>query len=211
MPRNKYPERTEKKILEVSRELFFQKGYDETTMQDILDKGLSKGAIYHHFKSKREIFERIMQNIEGGAPSISPKTDSLNSLEQLKFILSQRLEDKERIKLLKKAQSLFEDPKVFGELYQINMNFSADKMKEFINAGNKDNSMKCQYIQGTAELITQFFSIWMGTSLYNVSEDDFYNKLDYYKMLFECSGVSLIDSDLYSKLTDYYKELVQAT
>ena len=53
MARNKYPEVTVEKILEVSQRLFMEKGYDNTTIQDIVNElgGLTKGAIYHHFKS----------------------------------------------------------------------------------------------------------------------------------------------------------------
>lgn len=33
----------------------FEKGYQSTTLQDIIDAtGLSKGAVYHHFRSKEE-------------------------------------------------------------------------------------------------------------------------------------------------------------
>ena len=37
--------------------LFFEKGYDNTSIQDIIDGlgGLTKGAVYHHFKSKEDI------------------------------------------------------------------------------------------------------------------------------------------------------------
>ena len=51
MARNKYPQRTVEKILEVSLALFNEKGYEKTTIQDIVNAlGMSKGAIYHHFK-----------------------------------------------------------------------------------------------------------------------------------------------------------------
>ncbi len=59
MPRNKYPEQTVEKILSAAERLFAQKGYAKTTLQDIIDTtGLSKGAVYHHFKSKEEIAAR---------------------------------------------------------------------------------------------------------------------------------------------------------
>ena len=63
MARNKYPEVTVEKILDVAQQLFLEKGYDNTTIQDIVNElgGLTKGAIYHHFKSKEE----IIKNIEG--------------------------------------------------------------------------------------------------------------------------------------------------
>ena len=55
MSRNKYPEETVNLILDVSQRLFIEKGYDNTTIQDIIDElgGLTKGAIYHHFSSKQ--------------------------------------------------------------------------------------------------------------------------------------------------------------
>ena len=61
MARNKYPEITVARILDVSERLFLEKGYDNTTIQDIVDElgGLSKGAVYHHFKSKEEIMDAV--------------------------------------------------------------------------------------------------------------------------------------------------------
>ena len=37
MPRNKYPEQTVEKILDAAALLFIQKGYQNTTLQDIID------------------------------------------------------------------------------------------------------------------------------------------------------------------------------
>ncbi len=60
MARNKHPEETVAKILDVSMRLFTEQGYEHTTIQDIVDAlGMSKGAIYHHFKSKEDILDRI--------------------------------------------------------------------------------------------------------------------------------------------------------
>ena len=65
MSRNKYPELTVEKILDVSKNLFLTKGYEETTIQDIVNElgGLSKGAIYHHFKSKEDILRALESRI----------------------------------------------------------------------------------------------------------------------------------------------------
>ena len=44
MARNKHPEETVEKILAVSAKLFMEKGYEHTTLQDIIDNlgGLTK-------------------------------------------------------------------------------------------------------------------------------------------------------------------------
>ncbi len=49
------------RIIEVAYDLFATKGYDKTTITDIIKgAGASKGGFYHHFKSKDEILERII-------------------------------------------------------------------------------------------------------------------------------------------------------
>ena len=61
MARNKYPEVTVERILDAAQRLFLEKCYDNTTIQDIVDElgGLTKGAVYHHFKSKEEILDAV--------------------------------------------------------------------------------------------------------------------------------------------------------
>jgi len=45
-------------------ELFYSKGYYDTSVDDILKKlELSKGAFYYHFESKEDFFVQIIQNL----------------------------------------------------------------------------------------------------------------------------------------------------
>ncbi|KAB7528678.1 TetR family transcriptional regulator [Flagellimonas olearia] len=45
-------------------EIFNEKGYYNTSLDDILNElSLSKGAFYHHFKSKEDYFINIVQNL----------------------------------------------------------------------------------------------------------------------------------------------------
>ena len=50
MARNKYPEETVSRILDAAMRLFREKGFEHTTLQDIVDQlDVTKGAVYHHF------------------------------------------------------------------------------------------------------------------------------------------------------------------
>ncbi|HTR28233.1 MAG TPA: TetR/AcrR family transcriptional regulator [Puia sp.] len=43
-------------ILKTALQLFLKKGYKDVSYQDLMEEtGLSKGALYHHFKSKKEL------------------------------------------------------------------------------------------------------------------------------------------------------------
>lgn len=51
-----------KKIIASALELFETKGYNKTTIESIIQRAeCSKGGFYHHFKSKDEILEEIVQ------------------------------------------------------------------------------------------------------------------------------------------------------
>ena len=53
-------ENKKNKILEAAFSVFVDKGYSETTMDDIVKKSnMSKGAIYHYYNSKKEYFTKI--------------------------------------------------------------------------------------------------------------------------------------------------------
>ena len=49
-------------ILDVADELFGKKGFDGTSTNDILEKvGIARGTLYHHFKSKEEIMDALIE------------------------------------------------------------------------------------------------------------------------------------------------------
>ena len=59
----KKPEERRQEIVETARELFQNKSYESTTMQDIMNAlGIAKGTIYHYFKSKEELLEAVVED-----------------------------------------------------------------------------------------------------------------------------------------------------
>lgn len=53
-------------IIKAAETLFIRFGYDKTSVADIAKQaGISKGAIYLHFKSKDELFERLLMTKMG--------------------------------------------------------------------------------------------------------------------------------------------------
>lgn len=51
-------------ILEAARRLFTQKGYEATTVQDLIDAvGIAKGTFYHHFRSKSEVLDGVIETL----------------------------------------------------------------------------------------------------------------------------------------------------
>lgn len=58
----KEAEERKNEILDVADELFSKKGFDGTSTNDILEKvGIARGTLYHHFKSKEEIMDALIE------------------------------------------------------------------------------------------------------------------------------------------------------
>ena len=56
---------TKHKILDAAMQVFVKSGYSKTTMDDIVNySGLSKGAIYHYYGSKKELFLSLIDHWE---------------------------------------------------------------------------------------------------------------------------------------------------
>ena len=55
---------TGEKILLTSLDLFARKGYGATSVSDIAGAlGITKGALYRHYQSKRDVFESIVSRM----------------------------------------------------------------------------------------------------------------------------------------------------
>lgn len=85
---------TKEDIIVAALGLFQKKGFEETSVNDILKAtGLSKGGLYHHFKSKEEIADSIIiQHIKKTKDYIDSKLEeNMSPLEKfLLFIFAER-------------------------------------------------------------------------------------------------------------------------
>lgn len=79
-------------IIRTAERLFFEKGYEETSIQDILDAlSISKGGFYHHFDSKISLLSEITrQRGERDLERVRTELRSgkLNPVQKLNLILS---------------------------------------------------------------------------------------------------------------------------
>ena len=82
-------EMRKRQILETAEVLFTEKGYERTSVQDILNiLHLSKGSFYHHFESKELVLKRICE-IRADKSAEKYKCESLSDgLKQMNSLLS---------------------------------------------------------------------------------------------------------------------------
>ena len=58
-------DRTRASLLSVARALFAEAGYAGTSTEEVVQRaGVTRGALYHHFRDKRELFEAVFVDIQ---------------------------------------------------------------------------------------------------------------------------------------------------
>src|SRR3954447_6135368 len=59
-------EATRRALLDAARSLFAEKGYHGAAAEEIVRRaGLTRGALYHHFEDKRDLFRVVVDEMEG--------------------------------------------------------------------------------------------------------------------------------------------------
>ncbi|MBN2086459.1 MAG: TetR/AcrR family transcriptional regulator [Anaerolineales bacterium] len=88
----KKPDERRQEILAAARDLFQSAGYEQTTMQDVMDRlNIAKGTIYHYFSSKEALLEAVVEKIVdesiAGMRRAMPALKG-NALEKVRFLLT---------------------------------------------------------------------------------------------------------------------------
>jgi AcrR family transcriptional regulator len=71
-------------ILKAARKLFSARGFADTSIDDIAAAaGVAKGAVYHHFESKEEIFTQVLEGVQAELASTPPPPAALKMTDPL--------------------------------------------------------------------------------------------------------------------------------
>lgn len=212
MARNKHPEETVRRILEVSLALFQEKGYEHTTIQDIVNAlGMSKGAVYHHFKSKEDIYDRITDAYYEqfawfrDVTQLPGDTGLAKMQNLLRFLLS----DPEKLQMDNFSASLTFDPKLVVLTLRSSISDSAPMVRALIEQGNADGSTHVAQPKEMSEAFMLLMNLWVGA--FAVSKEDFLAKLTFLRTVTDQAGLPLIDDALFSTAADYYDNVISSS
>jgi AcrR family transcriptional regulator len=86
-------------LIDCAQALFLSKGYERTTINDVIDAtGLSKGAFYHHFRAKEDLLEAIAERFARQALDailVVRADETLDALQRMNTLLALSREWKE--------------------------------------------------------------------------------------------------------------------
>ena len=208
MARNRHPEETVNLILDVAFRLFMEKGYEHTSVQDIINNlgGLSKGAIYHHFKSKEDILVAVTDRITAESNQmlavIRDRSD-LNGREKLRTIFRESINRPVQNDIFTVAPDFHNNPKLlFSLLHDTIDNAAPNYILPIIRQGISDGSIKTDYPEQLAELILLAANVWMNPMIFDSTEEESCCKFMVFRQMLQGFGLDIVDSEMLERLQE---------
>lgn len=209
MPRNKHPEETVQKILDASLKLFLEKGFEETSILDIVANlgGLTRGAFYHHFKSKEEVLDALGDTLFfNNNPFEAVKHDtSLTGLEKIKQCIKLQIQDSTQQSIGIMSMPLLKNPHILSKSLETNVTVLAPLVAALFDEGMKDGSIKRTTSPKALSELFVLCNIWFLPSIFPCTKEEFLERILLGKAMFDAIGVPIMDE----AFVEYSREIVE--
>lgn len=208
MARNKHPEETVQLILDVAFRLFLEKGYEHTSIQDIIDElgGLSKGAIYHHFKSKEDILIAVTDRTTAASnrmlEGIRDRKD-LTGSEKLKMIFKESICRPVQNEIFTVAPGFHNNPRLLYSLLKDTIqNVAPNYILPILRQGIADGSIQTEYPEQLAELILLAANVWLNPMIFDSSVEESSRKFMVFRQMLLGFGLDILDQEMLERLEE---------
>lgn len=188
-------EQTRARIREAARDLFMSQGYDETSMQDILDRsGVSKGGLYHHFPSKESILQdlvgaqedRVANALQAWAckdlttrEKVTGWLRQVSASPDMTSLVSSRWAEKAPFALLSTLRS------TMGRL--------SDQLASMLETGRRNGEFKCPDPAHTAQVLLILLDIWLDPLISGADSAEQAARMDWIMRFLDACQAPVID------------------
>ncbi|QNM05168.1 TetR/AcrR family transcriptional regulator [Qiania dongpingensis] len=209
MARNKYPEETRNLIIETATRLFIENGYEHTSIQEIINHlgGLSKGAIYHHFKSKEDIMIAVADHIYSGSEEkmqrIRERKD-LTGKEKLRLMFHESVYQPSQIEMFTAAPDMLKNPQLLVRyLAESIQDESVSYILPTVQEGIEDGSIVTDYPKELSETLLLLGGIWLNPMVYHCTPEEAVRKMRFFQHTLRLWGVDVIEDGMVEQLEKY--------
>lgn len=195
-------------ILDCAIDLFLEKGYQETSTNDIRQKvgNLSRGGLYHHFSKKEDILEAIPNYLLESNDEIQQvlKDESMSGLAKLRALIINVYKNTAIPTTERKFFHLLSDP----NFMQINtknvIKNTIPLYEQLILLGNADGTMAVKYPYATAETTVLLLNSLCQPS-YRVHNS--MHTIEVLTVTFNALGIPLVNEELKNILVALFESI----
>lgn len=196
-PVKKTPEQWKQEILNAAQSLFLSKGYEASSVSDIMElAGGAKGMFYRFFESKEEVMHALGNQMffENNPFEAVRKRDDLSGLEKIRALLALNQSDEKRNTLNRQAVSILKDPRILASAVANNRHVLTPLWLELLEEGIRDGSIITEYPKELSELLP-LVNFWMLPSVFPATEEELLHKYRFVMEVLSQMGLPLYDAD----------------
>ncbi len=198
-PVKKQPEEWEREILEAAKFLFLSKGYEETSVSDIMERaGGAKGMFYRFFESKEKVMQALGDRMfleNNPFEAVRARMD-LNGLQKIREVLAMDRADGEREAVNAQAVSILKDPRILAAAVEANRRVLTPLWFELIEEGRRDGSIQTEYAKELSELLP-LVNFWLMPSVFPADAEEIMHKCKFVAKVLADMGLPLADEEMF--------------
>lgn len=210
-PVKKTPEQWKKEILNAAQNLFVSKGYEETSVSDIMNAvGGAKGMFYRCFQSKEEVMYALGNQMffENNPFETVKGRDDLNGLQKIRSLLALNQSDAERNQINMQAVPILKDPHILAAAVGENRRVLTPLWMELLEEGKKDGSIKTEYTKELSELLP-LINFWLMPSVFPATKEELHHKYQFVIKMLAHMGLPLFDDDAVSFTEKFITDITE--
>lgn len=183
----KDPETRRKEFIEAARDLFLEKGFDQTSVSDITNKvGMSHGSFFYYFKSKNEVMKEVINsNLNYWEKFMKDlvSNDKIDALEKLKVIFSLTIESQKSKQNINEFLQKEGNAIMYREHRKRAREIVIPLLTQVVEQGVKEGIFKVEYPRETVEFVSYIVEN-LGDSLKAAqSKEEYLRKINALKIL----------------------------
>jgi AcrR family transcriptional regulator len=197
MSRKENAKETIERIIAVSTRLFLEKGYERTSMQDFVDAlGLSKGGVFHHFKSKEDILNAVLDRqsdyTEQRYQKLIEEMEGFNGREKTMAIFEKNLTDTKIRAFDNIIDSQQRSPHFIVANMRASVHRNAPILAKLLREGVEDGSITTEFPDECAEVFFLLMNTWCDQVLFECNTARLSRRLKFIQQMMKQLGVGIL-------------------
>lgn len=190
--------------LSAAAQLFIKNGIGQTSMMDIAERaGISKGAIYHHFKSKEQIIQAVtdrhIHSAENTIKDWLSDVGPVSGKQKLRLLLEKSISIQATDGLASYKTGRIKSREYIVMFMRNCIDVEAKLIADLIRDGVSDGSIATDYPDECAEVFIILFNIWCDPVILSCDSIKLQKRLEFFQHLMNTMGLDIFDDQLLDK------------
>jgi len=205
------PKGTIEKILSVSGKLFVEKGFEKTSTQDIVNvSGISKGTIFHHFRSKEDILAAVMRGhfdkAERRIRGWLAEMEGLSAREKIIALFDMAFDDDGANAFTLFAIELHSPHMILANMQDC-VNRTAPIIAKLIRDGMDDGSIETDSPDECAQVFMLLYNVWCDPVALRCDAETLRRRMAFVQRAMKLWGADVVTDDFIAKYLRFAEKL----